>query len=74
VQQAAASGAEEIHGCVLGLCGKVTFADIKRQYYQRITEYHPDKVASLGPKLREVADEETKKINAAYEFFRAKYS
>ena len=37
-------------------------------------EYHPDRVAALGPKLREVAEHETKKINAAYEFFTAKYA
>ena len=37
-------------------------------------EYHPDRVAALGPKLREVAEQETKKINAAYEFFTAKYA
>jgi DnaJ-domain-containing protein 1 len=36
-------------------------------------EYHPDKVSSLGPKLREVAEAEAQKINAAYEFFTRKY-
>ena len=38
-----------------------------------MAEYHPDKAASLGAKLRDLAEEETKKINAAYEFFCAKY-
>ena len=37
-------------------------------------EYHPDKVVALGPKLRELAENETKKINAAYEFFTDKYA
>ena len=32
-------------------------------------EYHPDRVAALGPKLRELAESESKKINAAYEYF-----
>jgi hypothetical protein len=65
---------EVAHGRVLGLSGKVTFADIKRNYRQRMLEYHPDKVAALGPKLRELAEEETKRINAAYAFFARKYA
>ena len=65
---------EAFHARVLGLRGRVTFDDIRRHYRQRMLEYHPDKVASLGPKLREVAEEETKRINAAYEFFEGKYS
>ncbi|MEI9895398.1 MAG: J domain-containing protein [Chthoniobacter sp.] len=66
---------EEVsHGRVLGLSGKVTFADIKRQYRQRMLEYHPDKVAALGSKLRALAEEESKKINAAYAFFSDRYA
>jgi RNA polymerase-binding transcription factor DksA len=65
---------EEIHHArILGLRGKVTFADISRHYRERMLEYHPDKVASLGLKLRELAERESKKINAAMEFFRNKY-
>ena len=65
---------EEVsHARVLGLRGKITFSDIKRSYRERMQEYHPDKVSSLGPKLREVAEAEAKKINAAYEFFTRKY-
>jgi DnaJ-domain-containing protein 1 len=30
-------------------------------------EYHPDKVAALGTKIRELSEQESKKINAAYE-------
>ena len=62
------------HAQILGLRGRVTLTDIKRHYRERMLEYHPDRVAALGPKLREVAELETKKINAAYEFFTAKYS
>ena len=65
---------EVLHARILGLRGRVTFADIKRHYRERMMEYHPDRVAALGPKLREVAEQETKKINAAYEFFTAKYA
>lgn len=35
-----------------------------------IQQYHPDKVTALGPKLREVAEVEGKKINVAYDLLR----
>jgi hypothetical protein len=60
------------HARVLGLRSKVTLDDIKRCYRERMQEYHPDKVSSLGQKLRELADAEAKKINLAYEFFNVK--
>lgn len=41
-------------------------ADIKKGYRSKIREYHPDKVSKLGDKLYKVAEEETKKINIAY--------
>ena len=33
-------------------------------------QYHPDKVASLGPKLQALAEKEGKRINMAYDFLR----
>ena len=59
---------ESLHMTTLGLNGAFTAAELKRRYYERIKEYHPDKVAALGPKLREVAEIESKKINAAYQY------
>ncbi|HEY3897736.1 MAG TPA: J domain-containing protein [Chthoniobacter sp.] len=59
---------EASHAAVLGLSGVFTAEDLKRRYHDRIKEYHPDKVAALGPKLREVAETESKKINAAYQY------
>ena len=41
-------------------------AEIKKAFKRKITEYHPDKVHSLGKKLRDIAEEETKKITEAY--------
>jgi hypothetical protein len=64
---------EFIHGRTLGLSGTFTFAEVKQHYRERMMEYHPDRVAALGPKLREVAEAESRKINAAYEFFTKKY-
>lgn len=62
-----------VHARTLGLSGAFEFAAVKSHYYDRIKEYHPDKVAALGPKLRELAEIESKKINAAYEFFTTKF-
>lgn len=39
---------------------------IQAAYRRQMALYHPDKVASLGPELRRVAEERTKTINAAY--------
>jgi hypothetical protein len=41
--------------------------DIRRAYRRRMSEYHPDKVAQLGEEIRQVADQKSKEINAAYE-------
>ncbi len=35
-----------------------------------IQQYHPDKVAALGPKLRELAEVEGKRINIAFALLR----
>lgn len=64
---------EARHAHVLGLSGKTTMSDVKAAYRTRIAEYHPDRVSHLGPKLRALAEEECKQINAAYEFFVRKY-
>lgn len=63
---------EESHAEVLGLGGNRSITNIKSCYKKRMKEYHPDKVANLGPKFRELAETEAKKINAAYDYFRRK--
>lgn len=40
---------------------------IRRAYKGLMSQYHPDKVASLGPELRELCERKTKEINAAYD-------
>lgn len=40
--------------------------EIKSAYKKKMKEYHPDKVSRLGTKLITIAEEETKRINAAY--------
>jgi hypothetical protein len=64
---------ELAHARVLGLRGKVTMSDVRAAYRKAIAEYHPDKVAHLGEKLREVATAETVKLNVAYQYFQKRY-
>lgn len=40
--------------------------DIRAAYKKRISEYHPDKVENLGAKIKQVSEEETRRINLAY--------
>ena len=40
--------------------------DIKAAYKKKISEYHPDRVENLGTKIKQVARDETRKINIAY--------
>jgi DnaJ-domain-containing protein 1 len=40
--------------------------EIKRAYRSLIIQYHPDRVAGLGPELRDIAEAKAKEINAAY--------
>ena len=52
---------------LLGLPRGAPMAEIKSAYRRMAAQYHPDKVAGLGPELRELAERRMKEINAAYE-------
>src|SRR5689334_6764747 len=52
---------------VLGVDPAATMDEISQAYRQRISEYHPDKVATLGVELRELAEKKAKEINRAYD-------
>jgi len=52
---------------VLGVSRNSTKAEIKKAWITKMKEYHPDKVGSLGEKLRVLAEEESKKINWAWD-------
>mgnify|MGYP003978724497 CR=1 FL=1 len=65
--------AEHEFAKILGLSGKVTLSDIKKQYKELALQYHPDKVSQFGKKLQDVAEEEMGKINEAYSYFIEKY-
>lgn len=58
------------HRLILELPEVFTISDVKRQYKYFVAKYHPDKVLNQGEELIEVAEEHTKKLNAAYEYFR----
>lgn len=51
----------------LGISPDASTDAIKAAYREKVKQYHLDRVASLGPKLRQLAESETKKLNAAYE-------
>lgn len=59
---------------ILGLSGNICKQDIKNAYRKAINEYHPDKVASLGPELRALAEKKAKEINGAYQFLKKRYA
>ncbi len=61
-------------GEMLGLKGKVTKSQIRKVYYNLISQYHPDKVADLGEEIRILADKKTKEINIAFQWLKEKYN
>jgi hypothetical protein len=52
---------------VLGVSKFSTREQVTAAYRSAISRYHPDKVATLGPEIRALAEEKSKEINAAYE-------
>ena len=54
------------HHAVLGVSPDASQEEVKAAYRLRMQEYHPDKVAHLGPELRILAERKAKEINEAY--------
>lgn len=52
---------------VLDVDASANRATIVAAYRAKISQYHPDKVARMGPEIRALATERTTEINAAYE-------
>lgn len=61
-------GVSTIQECfdVLGISKWSSAEEIRSAYKTKIKDYHPDKVAHLGEKLRSTAAVETVKLNSAY--------
>ncbi len=51
---------------VLGLTTSATEAEIRKAYRRLMSQYHPDRVATLGADLQKAAAEKAKSINEAY--------
>jgi DnaJ-domain-containing protein 1 len=68
-QPACATGAGDGDSCfaVLGLSHAATIEEVKEAYKALIKQNHPDRVHGLSPALRQLAELETKKLNAAYQ-------
>jgi hypothetical protein len=73
-QTSKATKDERYYGNVLGLSGRLSKAEITKQYKAQIAKYHPDKVQHLGTEFQLMAEQKAKEINEAYEFFCNKYS
>jgi hypothetical protein len=56
---------------ILDVPGDADTRAVKEAYRRRCLEYHPDRVAHLGPELRHTAEREFKRIRAAYELLAA---
>ena len=52
---------------VLGISQQASVEDIRAAYRSQIAQYHPDKVATLGPEIREVAHRKSQEITEAYQ-------
>ncbi|ADG14536.1 heat shock protein DnaJ domain protein [Paraburkholderia atlantica] len=52
---------------VLQLSRPFTTEQLRAAYRQRMSQYHPDKVTSIGPEFRELAESKSKEINRAFD-------
>jgi DnaJ-domain-containing protein 1 len=52
---------------VLGVSSSASNDEIEQAYRRRMSEYHPDRVASAAKEIRELAGQRAGEINGAYE-------
>lgn len=55
---------------VLGVPQGASSDEIRAAYKRLVQQYHPDRVNSLGPEFRDLAEVKMRQINAAYELLR----
>lgn len=51
---------------VIGVTRSATFDEVRAAWRRKLSEYHPDRYAKAGEKIRQVAAEEAQRINAAF--------
>ena len=51
---------------VLNVSSQASVDEIRRAYKVLLSQYHPDKVATLGDELKALAEKKSKEITAAY--------
>ena len=66
-RKAQAEGARPDPWKVLGVATNATTEEIKAAFREQMKLYHPDKVASLGIEIKNVAEQKSKEITAAYD-------
>jgi DnaJ-domain-containing protein 1 len=52
---------------VLGVSRQASPEEIKSAFRNAVKTYHPDLLTRFGPKLRQLGEEETRRITAAFE-------
>jgi DnaJ like chaperone protein len=45
---------------------------LKKRYFELLKQNHPDRVASMGPDFKKLAENNTKEINKAFETLKKK--
>lgn len=66
-QRAAEDSAPAPWYTTLSVAPNADTQEIRRAYKTLMSQYHPDKVAALGPELKELCERKTKEINTAYD-------
>ena len=51
----------------LGIAANASDDELEQAYRRLMSEYHPDRVASAAPEIREIADRRAREINQAYD-------
>jgi len=51
---------------VLGVTSAAPFESVRAAWRARLAEYHPDRYAQAGAKIRAVAEDESRRLNAAF--------
>lgn len=59
---------------LLDIDNDYTIDNIKQKYRDSLRKYHPDKVSHLGSEFQVIAEQKTKEINKAYDYFKKIYN